>query len=183
MKTVESYLSFPDLLRQDPATMARRYKAMIYDLPLSVLHHVKQMLLPGSTVCLFSGSWRLYLDATYLELRQFQNCNINYHPNTLFVNHEEPQLFDYVLTKLSPTNLLVLHNDWWTAHNPVEQLIEELDILLKHVQPSQGQVICTLPLIHVNWNKLKMSVDDMANLVDAVVADDSMIFVRRCGAG
>lgn len=180
MTVVESYLNNADLLRTDNITQARRYKFMVYDpIPNSVLNHVKTLLLPGPTVCLFSGSWRLALPATYLELRQFKHSQITYHPHTLFVNPDETKLFELTLTRLCPVNLLILHNDWWTAHMPVDKLITKLSDLCCYVRAQLGQVICTLPLIHLNFNKLKYSNHDIAEHFDGTVLQDSMILIRK----
>ena len=180
MKVVESYLNDADLLLDDPITQARRYKFMIYDpIPDIVLDHVKKLLQPGPTVCMFSGSWRLSLPAIYLELRQFKHSQITFHPQTLFVNPDEAKLFELTLNRLCPVNLLILHNDWWTGHLPVDQLSKNLDGLCKHVRAQQGQVICSLPLIHLNFNKLKYSNHDITMQFDGTIVDDSMILVRR----
>ena len=180
MKIVESYLNDADLLRNDTVTQARRYKFMIYDpIPDTVLDHVKKLLQSGPTVCMFSGSWRLSLAATYLELRQLKHSQITFHSQTLFVNPDEAKLFELTLNRLCPVNLLILHNDWWTGHLPVDQLIKNLDGLCKHIRAQQGQVICSLPLIHLNFNKLKYSNHDIAMKFDGTIVDDSMILVRR----
>ena len=128
---------------------------------------------------MFSGSWRLSLPAIYLELRQFKHSQITFHPQTLFVNPDETKLFELTLNRLRLVNLLILHNDWWTGHLPVDQLIKNLDDLCKHVQDQQGQVVCSLPLIHLNFNKLKYSNHDIAVKFDGTIVDDSMILVRR----
>lgn len=180
MTVVDTYLNNENLLRTDPITQARRYKFMIYDpIPDSVLDHVKKLLQPGPTVCMFSGSWRLVLPATYLELRQFKHSQITFHPQTLFVEPNETKLFELTLSRLRPVNLLILHNDWWTAHLPVDQLIKKLTELCPYVRAQQGQVVCTLPLIHLNFNKLKYSNHDIAAQFDGAVVHDSMILVKK----
>lgn len=180
MNTVESYLTDSDLLRDDPETLARRYKFMLYDpVPDAVLDHVRKILLPGSTVCMFSGSWRLDLADTYLELRQFKHSQLGFHARTLFVDPHETQLFAMTLNRLAPANLLIIHNDWWTAHDPVDRLIEKLDALCQHVRPQQGQVVCSLPLIHLNFNKLKYSNNDISGRFNGSIVDDSMVLARK----
>jgi hypothetical protein len=180
MNVLESYLTNSSLLRDDPDSQTRRFKIMVYDpIPDAVLDHVQKLLLPGPTVCMFSGSWRLQLAATYLELRQFKNSKLAFHPRTLFVNLDETKLFHLTLSCLSPANLLILHNDWWTGHHPVDNLVTKLDNLCQYVQGQQGQVICSLPLVHLNFNKLKYSNNDIALRFDGTIVHDSMILVRK----
>ena len=189
MTTIESYFDKP--VKSDPESMLEYYKFMVYDLPPDVIEHVKNLLLPGKTVVMFSGSWRLDLDATYLEPRMFKNSLLEFHDSTLFVEPNEQKLFDLTLSKLSPTNLLILHNDWWTAHHPIDQLIFNLDQFLKYVRPHQGQIICTLPESHVNFNKLTTTLDDLCqqtnghmlssnwSFLSELPAHDSLIIVRK----
>lgn len=180
MNIVESYLTNSELLCKDPQTMARRYNFMVYNpVPDAVLDHVRKILVPGPTVCMFSGSWRLALADTYLELRQFKHSQLSFHPRTLFVNPAETTLFELTLNRLSPANLLIIHNDWWTAHHPVDQLIENLDNLCQYVRAQQGQVVCSLPLIHLNFNKLKYSNHDIALQFNGSIVHDSMVLVRK----
>lgn len=180
MNIVESYLTDSDLLRKDSLTLTRLYEFMVYDpIPDAVLDHVKKILLPGLTVCVFSGSWRLALADTYLELRLFKHSQLSFHPHTLFVDADETKLFELTLTRLAPRNLLILHNDWWTGHHPMDKLVDNLDRLCKHVRAQEGQVVCSLPLIHLNFNKLKYSNNDIALQFNGTIVHDSMILVRR----
>ena len=177
MTTVESY--HDKLLRTDAKSLAAQYSYMVYPISSTVVDQVKKLLLPGKTVAMFSGSWRLSLDACYIEIKKYQHCELEFHPDTVFVDHQNIQLFDYALSKLQVTNLLILHNDWWTAHLPITDLLEQLDVFTKHVRPHDGQVICTLPLIHVNFNKLTTSVDMLVSMTGGIIVDDSIVFVRK----
>lgn len=176
-EVIEFY--FDKLLHKDSDSMAELYTFMVYDIPLSVVDEVKKLLLPGKTVAFFSGSWRLDLDATYLELKMFKDSLIKFHPLTLFVDHNNHQVFDYTMKKLAPTNFLILHNDWWIGHCLLEDLIVKLDSFIKYVRPWGGQIICTLPVIHTNFNKLKMSLEDLTQQTNGKIIDDSLIIVRK----
>lgn len=176
MEIVESY--HHRALKTDSVTMANRYRFMVYDLSDALVTAVEEMLLPGKTLVLFSGSWRLELWATYVEIKQFAHCGLAFHPNTLFVDHQS-HWFDYLLEKFQPVNLLILHNDWWVGHRPLNQLVEMIDDLYQHVQSQNGQVILTLPLIHVNFNKLTMNTQDLLNATNGTLIDDSLIVCKR----
>lgn len=176
---INSYLTDAALVRQDPETLSRMYKFMVYDpVPDSVVDRVRHLCQSGKTVMLFSGSWRWKLDATYIEHRHYRNVGIDYHPNTLFLNHNESGLFELVLRRLLPVNINILHNDWWTSHRPIEDLVMWLDSFLPFVRPRQGRVICSLPLIHLNFNRLKYGYNEIAEQIAGEIVQDSIIIVR-----
>lgn len=174
---IESYHDHP--LRRDPVSQAKMYASMVYPLSDTIINHVHKVLLPGKNVGLFSGSWRLNLDSTYIEMKKFRHCDLNFHANTIFVDHFNFTIFDYVLHRLRPKNLLILHNDWWTAHQPILELIERVDTYLKYTRKNDGQIIFTLPLVHLNFNKLTTNLDSLLASTNATVVEDSGIWVRR----
>lgn len=174
---VESYSN--QLLKNDSASLANRCEFMVYPIAPSLIDYVKNFLIPGKTIVMFSGSWRLHLNATYIELKMFKNSFLKFHKSTLFIDYNKSKLFDYVLSKLKASNILILHNDWWTSHLPLEHLVLQLDKFLKYVKPQKGQIICTLPLIHANFNKLTMTVNDAAMSVNGTVFKDSLVIIRK----
>jgi hypothetical protein len=178
MNIIESYITNSDLLRTDINHKFSEWG--VYD-PLSpaVIDFVKQNLLPGPTTCLYSGGWRLDFEATYLEFKPWKNDQTQFHPNTLFVDHNQTKLFELTLKELAPANLLVLHNDWWTCHHPLEKLVDMLDELGVATGNPDIQVICSLPLRHVNFNKLKYSNDDIAKIYNGHVVNDSLVLIMK----
>jgi hypothetical protein len=180
MKVVDSYLD-DSVLDTSTRASALRYQYMSYDIDHAVVSAVKNQLLEGTVVFMFSGSWRLDFDATYLELRMFKNCGLPFHASTLFVEPNELKLFNLTLSKLAPTNLIILHSDYWCRHSSIEDLLDRLDQLLPYVQ-SGGQVICTVPIRHIHFNRLTMSVDDLLEYTNGVEIgdrDNSIIIVRK----
>ena len=180
MKVVDSY---QDELALDTSTqsLARRYQYMSYDVDDTVISTVKRQLLEGTTVFMFSGSWRLDIDATYLELRMFKNCGLSFHTSTLFVEPNELKLFNLTLSKLAPKNLVILHSDYWCCNSSIENLLDRLDQLLPHVQ-SGGQVLCTVPIGHIHFNRLTMSVADLLEQTHGILIsnfDNSVMIVRK----
>ena len=178
MKIVGSYL---DKSALDPGAAALRYRYMSYDINNSIVSAVKNQLLEGTTIFMFSGSWRLDFAATYLELRLFRNCGLPFHRSTLFVEPNELKLFNLTLSRLAPTNLVILHSDYWCHNSSVEDLLNRLDQLLLYVQPG-GQVICTVPLRHIHFNRLTMSTADLLEQTNGIQIsnfDNSIMIVRK----
>lgn len=157
-KTIESYINGP--LLNDPQSMKLRYQSMMYNIPANVVELVESMLQSEKTVVLFSGSWRFKCNATYIELKMMRHCGLDFHPLTLFVDDSSCPLLDLTLRSIKPKNIAVLHSDYWIAHQPLEQLLSNLDQLLQYVQPG-GQIICTVPLRHLNFNRLTTTYDDL----------------------
>lgn len=172
MKIVSSYFTGPII--DDVNTLTHRYQYMMFNIDQTIIDYVDRVLLPGKTVILFSGSWRLFFDATYIELKMVEMCNLNFHKSTLFVEPNNRALFDLVLRSLAPQNLAVLHSDYWSAHQPIDQLISNLDNLLKYVAPG-GQVVCTVPLNHLNFNRLTTTYQDLG----FDIVEDSAVIVRK----
>jgi hypothetical protein len=146
---------------------------MFYNVETDVIDYVAK-LIKGKTLVLFSGSWRFNFDATYLELKMVQHCDLNFHHNTLFVEPQTPAVLNLVLKSHGANTIVVLHSDYWMAHRPVEQVVHHMDQLLKNSAPG-AQVICTVPLIHLNFNRLVMSYQDLGFELVA----DSAVIVRK----
>jgi hypothetical protein len=172
MSVIESYITDPQI--NDIVTLTSKYQHMMYDIGSDVIEHVNDLLLIGKTVIMYSGSWRFNLDAVYLELKMMQDCNLQFHKSTLFVETMQPKLVNLTLKSIAPKNIAILHSDYWIAHQPVNQLLEKMDSLLKYVQPG-GQVICTVPLKHLNFNRLTRTYQDLG--FDLI--GDSAVVVRK----
>jgi hypothetical protein len=165
----------PGLFQDDVIAKTDRYRSMVYSVPMGLIEHVKSLCQPGSTVFMFSGSWNLTLDATYLELKFFQDCDLRWHPKTLFVEPQQQDLFFYTLNKLQPTNLIILHSDYWCGHRPFDDIIEDI----ARLKSFASQVICTMPIKHSNFNKLTTSVADLCRIHEGVsVFQDCFVMIK-----
>lgn len=159
----------------NPDDNAALYQRMSYPVDQSLLGKIDSMLLDGPTTYLFSGSWRLMSDnATYVELKVYKNSNLPFHHKTIFLEPNEDTLYRYVLKKLNSSNIVILHSDYWVAHLPVETLLNNIDDLRQYA----NQVICTLPIRHLNFNKLKLTIDDVCKLTGGVMYGNSIIITR-----
>jgi hypothetical protein len=172
MQLVNSYLTGP--LLTDDTSLARRYQYMMYNIPVEVVEFITPLIQTEKTVVLFSGSWRFTFDFIYIELKMMENCGLNFHKSTLFIDHNNHPLFDLTLKSIRPKNIAILHSDFWTAHQPVDQLLSKLDQLINYVQPG-GQVICTVPLKNLNFNRLTTTYSELGfNIVN-----NSAVIVRK----
>jgi hypothetical protein len=171
MKIIDSYLTGSMLT--DVELLTNRYQYMMYEIDPLVVEHLKS-LLPKSTVILFSGSWRFSFDATYIELAMFKECLLNFHSSTLFVEPKNIKLYNLTLQSLKPNTIAVLHSDYWIAHQPLDQLLSNLDDLLQYVQPG-GQIICTIPFRHINFNRLTTAYEDLG----FPIIGESIVIVRK----
>lgn len=170
---VDSLLS--EHVSKDIDRKSDRCRAMVYPLDDGLLDHVMSLTIPGKTVFLFSGSWRLNNDAIYIELKHLQDCKLSWHPNTVFAEPNQKKSYLYILKKLQPQNFIILHSDYWTGHRPLVDILSDLDELVK-IAP---RVICSLPLRHANFNKLTTSVQDLCDLHTGVsVLNDNLLIMR-----
>jgi hypothetical protein len=177
MKIVDSYITGATL-PDDPETLATRCRFLSYNVDPDVLTCVENILLPGQTTFMFSGSWRLNYDATYIELKMFETAQLEFHKSTLFVEPENIKLYNLVLKSLSSVNLIILHSDYWVQHRTVEQILVRLDQLLPYVQEG-GQIICTVPFNHIHFNRLTTTRENVLTEIGGYQINDSIVIVRK----
>lgn len=170
---VNSLLS--EHVAQDIDIKSDRCRAMVYPLDDGLLDHIISLTLPGKTVFLFSGSWRLNMEAVYIELKHLQDCRLQWHPNTLFAEPNQKNSYLYILKKLQPQNFVILNSDYWTGHRPLVDILLDLDEL-KKIAP---RVICSLPVRHANFNKLTTSIRDLCDLYPGMnVFNDNLVITQ-----
>ena len=156
--------------------MTQYYNVSVYPMSTAIINYIKSLLLPGPTVILFSGGWRLDFDAMYLELNSFKTVDIPTIPkNTYFVNPTNTALIHKVLTDVGAQNALFLHSAMFCNYRSVEQLAENVQQYLNSVP----QVILTIPTIRTDFNRLKYSCEDIAQQYSAEYIDDSFIIKRN----
>jgi hypothetical protein len=173
MTVIESYSADRQNLLPDIKSLSHNYQYLSYNMSPTVLKYVENLLLPGSTVILFSGSWRFTLDATYLELKEAKDYQLPFAKSTLFLDPNNLPIFDLTMRSLHPVNIAILHSDLWVLHCPFAQMIDRMDQLLKYVQP-KGQVICSVPLQHINFNRLTTTYMELGY----PIVEDSMVITR-----
>jgi hypothetical protein len=172
-KTVQSYLHDTEAYSDSLDVLAHRYQYLSYGITEPIMDYIKKQILIQPTVFMFSGSWRLDFDATYLELKIAQHYPLPFAKGTLFVEPNHLELFDLTLKSLRPVHLAIIHSDYWVGHRPIDDVVTHLDYLTRYVQPG-GQVFCTVTLRNVNFNRLTTSYNDLG----FDIVDDSMIIKR-----
>ena len=100
---------------QDTQVISKLYEKTLYTISDAVLNTVKQQLKPGKTIVLCSGSYRLDIDATYVENIIFKNSDKPHHKNAMFVDLGRDEIVNLIFKKVKPSNKhiskILLHNE------------------------------------------------------------------------
>jgi hypothetical protein len=80
-------------------------------------------------------------------------------------------MLDYVIQKLSPTNLLILHTAVFMRY----RTWQEIDQDIKKYKNFTKKIIVTLPLSRFEFHRLKYSAADIADLLGGVIVDDTVV--------
>lgn len=155
----------------NPKHAKEQYEINLYAIPSRVLSYVSDNMTPGPTTVLFSGGPRLNFSATYIEPKMFSHCDIDWKPDTVFADPSQTDVLDYVIQKLAPANLLILHTAIFMKYRPWQ----EIDQDIKKYRNFAGKVIATLPLTRFEFHRLKYSSTDIANLLGGVIVDDTVV--------
>ena len=158
-------------ISSDPEHAKEQYEINLYTIPSTFLNYVSDNLDSGSTAVLFSGGPRLNFSATYIEPKIFSHCDIDWKPDTIFASPSQPDMLDYVIQKLAPTNLLILHTAFFIRYRQWQ----DIDADIKKYKTFSKKIIVTLPLSRFEFHRLKYSAADIANLLGGVIVDDAVV--------
>ena len=170
MKVIKKYAD-GDMLNTVEVT-TQRFQKSIYDISTDVIESVRSKLYPGKTVVLFSGSWRFDFDAIYLEAKIFNNTAISLHSQTYFVEPNYTKLFDKVMYNINATNILILHSGFFCNYKSLDAIVEQMKTYQRFCPK---QIVLSIPQERVSFNRLKYSVNDMAQQYQAEVTDNCFI--------
>jgi len=148
-----------------------QYDSTLYAVSPAVLSYVTEKLNPGKTLVLFSGGNRFDLDATYLEPKMFSCLDINWKPNTIFVDPARQDLILYSIKKINPDNLLILNSGVFMNYRSWQEIKHELE----QYQQCAGRVIATLPLTRFDFNRLKYTNQQIAEHLNGTVIDSTVV--------
>jgi len=162
----------PNSVSQDYAT--EQFNMCLYALSDNVLTEVTRNLLPGPTVCLFSGGHRLPFVSKYIEPKMFSHTKVKWQPQTLFVDPSNTDLLFYTLKKISASNILILNTSIFIQYRTWQQISKDLDIYKKYT----NRVIASLPIERFDFNRLKYTAQDITALLGGVLIDDTVIICR-----
>jgi len=182
MKIVESYLDegssaiSPELLTERYLYTDQRCNSV----PLGIKQFIDKKI-RNDSVILFSGSWRFDYDVKYFESKYFKNCQLPFHKNTFFVESNrffESKILNLALKKIKPTSILIIHSDFFSQHLEVSLLIKKIDFY-KQFLSSNGEILFTLPLKYLNFNRLTTSLNTLITNTNGVVVDDCIVITRK----
>ena len=162
---------------QDTQVISKLYEKTLYTISDAVLNTVKQQLKPGKTIVLCSGSYRLDIDATYVENIIFKNSDKPHHKNAMFVDLGRDEIVNLIFKKVKPSNILILHSALFCQYRNVEKITADMNHLKQYVDPG-GQVILTVPHVRINYNRLTTSLDTLAANIPALLIDEDLIIVK-----
>ena len=158
-------------ISSDPKHAKEQYEINLYTMPSTVLNYVSDHMDSGSTAVLFSGGPRLNFSATYIEPKMFSHCNADWKPDTIFADPSQTDMLDYIIQKLAPTNLLILHTAVFMRYRQWQ----EIDADIKKYKTFAKKIIVTLPLSRFEFHRLKYSSADIAGLLGGVMVDDTVV--------
>jgi hypothetical protein len=147
----------------------------LYPVPKTVLDWVNNNLLTGNTVVLFSGEHRFNFDATYIEPNFLSSVNKpRRNSKVIFANQNNQITLNYTLKKLNVTNLLLLNTAHFILYRPWQKILSDIDDLKQFCE----RIIVTIPVTRFDFNRLKYSHHDIANLMNGMYLDHTVIVCR-----
>lgn len=148
-----------------------QYKFSVYPLDDTIIEYVIEKLLPGLTVVLFSGGFRLQLDAKYIEPKMFANADVVWKPDTMFIDSGNQKMLKYVLSKLQPANILILNSGIFLQYRSWENIQQDINEFKKFSK----QIVISLPVNRFDFNRLKYSYTDIAKKLNGNVINKTII--------
>jgi len=150
------------------------YLSLLYPMSDNAKNHVQSLIDGKSCGILFSGGFRFNYSATYIEPKMYKSLAINWQPNTMFVEPENKNVLQYLLKKLKLQNLLFLNNSIFIKYQSWQQILQHIDEYKNYAE----QIIVALPVHRFDYNRLKYSVNDITNLMNGMLIDDTIIVCR-----
>jgi hypothetical protein len=155
----------------DPTFVADQYRSSLYDISDEIVGWVKSKLVSGTTVILTSGSFRFDIDAIYLEPKYLSSYRLNWHQNTMFVNHENNTLIEYTLKKINPANILILNTGIFIQYRNWTSI----DADIKRLKQFTSQIIVTIPSDRFDFNRLRYTNQTIAEKLNATTMKDTLL--------
>jgi hypothetical protein len=92
----------------------------------------------------------------------------------MFVDPSAPDLVCYAIKKIKPNNLLIINSAVFIGYRNWQDIKQDLDNFKQFVD----QIIVTIPLIRLDFNRLKYTNLQIASLLNGVVVDDTVVICR-----
>ena len=173
MKVIKNYNEA--VLVDSSDCVNQRFEKSVYDISSAVVDCVESLLLPGATVVMFSGAWRFALDAFYIESNTFKNHTLSLPKKTYYLDSENAKLIDKILHSLKPVNIAFLHSGFFCNYQSLNTIINNVN---QYCVCQPKQILLSIPHNRVDFNRLKFSVDDIAQQYQTKIIEDSFILQR-----
>ncbi len=162
-------------IKDTPGVVDARFLASVYPINNNILSCIKNCLLPGSTVVICSGGWRLNLDAIYIESKVFQSTTLPCPSQTYFTDLGNKNLLSCVLDKMQPTNILFVHSGFFTSYRKIQNIIQDINWYAQYGK----QVVMSSPTNKFDFNRLTTTLSQLAQDLGGFSIDDSIIVQRK----
>lgn len=170
MKIIKNYKQAK--LIDSSVVVNQRFEKSVYNISTEIVNYIESLLLSGPTVVMFSGAWRFALDAVYIESNIFKNHTLALPSKTYFLDPQHTVLIDKIMHSIKPTNIAFLHSGFFCNYQSLSTIIDNLNHYWKY-QPKQ--ILLSVPQNRIEFNRLKFSVDDIAQQYQTQVIEDSFI--------
>jgi hypothetical protein len=158
----------------NPEFVSEQLEYTLYPLSPTILKKVNDLIDGSSTLILFSGNYRLPWSSVYVEAKMFELAAVPWKPNTIFVDPSQPQLIDCIIKHHRPQKLVILNSNIFLQYGSWTSIMSNID----HYNTLVESTIVTIPLTRFDFNRLKYSNSDIANLMRADILDETLIICR-----
>jgi len=121
---------------------------------------------------LFSGSWRYELDIKYIEHQMFEEADLKFHTNTIFVDPNS-DIFKYAIRQIKPKTLAIIQSGLFFRYRNIEDIMLDLREFKELI--GGGKVLATVPQERIDFNRLKMSLEQMSENIGAILLGNDLV--------
>lgn len=146
----------------------------VYQVSETITNSIKNSFLPGNTVILFSGGFRLDFDGTYIEPKIFKEADLPWQKNTIFIDSDNQQVLEYTLKKLNISNLAIVHSTVFLKYRTLDKIYQDIVRLSNFSK----KVLVSMPTTRMDFNRLKYSNQDIADKFNGTLIEDSIIICQ-----
>lgn len=151
-----------------------QYWSNTFPLSVGVINQVNELIIGDRTVVMYSGSPRLQFDATYIESPVFANLPIAWHQKTLFIDHKNKNLINYVIKKLQPSTLLILNANNFIRYRLWSDILHDIQAFKK----ISNQVIVTMPIDRFDFNRLRFTEEEIVLKLNGILVDRTVVICQ-----
>lgn len=139
-----------------------------------LIDHLHSKLNQNNNAILFSGNFRLPYNCLYLEEKMLSHTTLKWRQDTIFVDQSNESLIKYILKKHNCDCIAILHSNTFVGYQNYKNIL----LKIKKLKELVNQVIVTLPIHSLDFNRLKYSYYDIANKLEGYIFDDSFVICQ-----